>query len=146
MHKEVIMNKPAIIYARTAVQEEGSTKNRSQIFACKALARKSGRLTIVDTISDEATIGFNSLDRLNRLLNHCKSKKARALIVYNTERLSRNFDDYKNFKRQLELEDIALITAAPCLNDAKEMCERYYLALRSENIRRGMSLAIKKRQ
>ncbi len=140
------MTKQAIIYARTASQDLDESKIMSQIRACKTLAKNSRRLTVIDIVSDEEISGTNkSQDRLTNLLRHCSEKEVRALIVYNTERLSRNFDDYMKFKCLLETEDIELVTVAPCLNDVKEVCNKYYQALRSANIKRGI-IETKKRK
>lgn len=135
------MIKKTIIYARIASQQADDTDQIvSQIRACQTLTKNSERLTVIDIISDEGISGTNkSHERLTDLLMRCKEKKARALIAYNTERLSRNFEDYKNFKRLLETNDIELVTVAPCLNDVNEVCEKYYQTQRSAGIKRGIA-------
>ncbi len=91
------MTKKAIIYARTASQGDDEIEIKRQVQACSALAKKS-RLTIIDTVLHEGINGMNGSEkRLLNLIGLCKKKKAKALIAYNIERLSRNCADYIRF-------------------------------------------------
>ncbi|NMB56545.1 recombinase family protein [Candidatus Beckwithbacteria bacterium] len=141
------MNKKAIIYARTACkgQDDSSIGIQQQIQACLALAKKSG-LTVVNTVSHEGVSGLNgSKKRLSNLLTLCKKKKAKALIVYDIERLSRNCNDYIRFSFLLGMKGIDLLTVLSGEEWVKELWTKYYKTALSRVIKRGIAEAKKRK-
>lgn len=137
------MSKKAIIYARTASQDEDRTKIMRQAQACSALAKKSG-LTIVDTVLDEGVNGLNDSEkRLLNLLKLCKKKKAKSLITYDIERLSRNYTDYIRFLFLLKIKDIDLLTVASGEDWIQKIWSKHYRATLSRAIKRGIAEAKK---
>lgn len=141
------MVKKAIIYARTACknQDDDKTEITRQVQACLALAKKSG-LTIVDTVLHEGVSGLSgSKKRLLNLLRLCKKKKAKALIAYDIERLSRNCNDYIRFSFLLKMKGIDLLTVLSGGEWIKEVFTRYYKAALSQAIKRGIAEAKKRK-
>lgn len=141
------MNNQAIIYARTACENQIDDKIKitRQIQACSALAKKSG-LTIVDTVLHKKVNGMNGSEkRLLNLLKLCKKKKAKILITYDIERLSRNCDDYIRFLFLLETKNIDLLTVISGKNWTEEIWAKYYDAALSRAIKVGIAEAKKRK-
>ncbi len=145
--KEATMNNKAIIYARTACKSQNGDQAeiKRQIQACLALAKESG-LTVVKTIADEGVGGLkDSEKRLLNLLKLCQKKKAKTLITYDIERLSRNFAYNIRFLFHLQSKGVDLLTVLSGENWIKETLTNYYKEVLSLNIKRGIAEAKRKK-
>lgn len=141
------MSNKAIIYTRTACknQSDCNTGIQKQIQACQALAKKTG-LTVVDTVVHKGVNGIKgSKRRLLKLLSLCKKKRAKTLIVYDIERLSRSCNDYIDFSFLLKMKGIDLLTVLSGKKWIKEVFTRYYKAAHSQAIKRGIAESKKRK-
>lgn len=126
--KEVTMSKKAIIYCRTACKEqEDKNLAMGQLEICLTFAGESGDFEIVGVIVDEGKSSIDKKqDRPEKLFEILKAKNAEALITYDTHRISRDYQDYKDFKKLLETAGIELITATPDLYEISDRTMRHY--------------------
>ncbi len=141
------MDKKAIIYARTACKEGSENLNLiGQTEMCLAFAKESGRFKVIKVIADKGVSSVNDKqDRLLKLFGMLKQKGAEALIIYDTTRISRNYEEYKEFKRSLDLAGIELATVTPDLNEFRELFMKHYKQELSNRIKRGIAEARKRK-
>ncbi len=141
------MDKKAIIYARTACKEGSENLNLiEQTEMCLAFAKESGRFKVIKVIADKGVSNVNGKqDRLVKLFGILKRKGAEVLITYDTSRISRDYGEYKEFKRSLDLAGIELATATPDLNEFRELFMKHYKEELSKRIKRGIAEAKKRK-
>lgn len=122
------ISKKAIIYCRTACKEqENKNLEMGQLEVCLTFAGESGNFEILGAIVDEGKSGIDKKhNRLEKLFEILKAKKVEVLITYDTHRISRNYQEYENFKRLLETTGIELITATPDLYKISDRVTKHY--------------------
>jgi DNA invertase Pin-like site-specific DNA recombinase len=141
------MNKKAIIYARTACKSQNGDQAeiKRQIQACLALAKKSG-LTVVKTVADEGVTELkDSEKRLLNLLRLCQKKRAKTLITYDIERLSRDFAYIIRFLFHLQSKGVDLLTVLSDEDWIRESFAKYYKEALSRAIKKGIAEAKRKK-
>lgn len=110
-------NKRAIIYCRTACKkQENKNLTVGQSEACLTFAEENGGFEILGVVVDDGKSGMDkNQNRLKKLFEILKAKKAEALITYDTHRISRSHQAYEDFRKLLETEGVELVTVTPDL-------------------------------
>ena len=129
--------KKAIIYCRTACKEQ-KNKNLAlsgQEEVCLSSIKKSDHLEVIGVIVDDGVGSDEQKDRLVKLFGMLKKKGAEVLIVCDTTRISRGYNEYKSFKKSLEIAGIELVVVTPDLYEIGDRAMKDYKKYR-EKVRR----------
>lgn len=137
----------AVIYARFSSHNQTEQSIEGQVRECAQYADKKG-LTVTEIYADRAISGkTDQRPEFQRMLNDAKQKKFTDLIVYKTDRFSRDKYTSAVYKRQLFTYGIKIHYAAEPLPEGPtgllmetflEGLAQYYSAELSEKIKRGM--------
>ncbi len=109
--------KIAAIYARTATLERSSlTSIKKQVSASRKRIKKDNNLLLEDRVYVDLGYSGVKINRpaLTKLLKDAKRKKFEVLYVENTDRLSRNYDQYKLLLSTLADLDIKFVSLGEC--------------------------------
>ncbi|MDD3400739.1 MAG: recombinase family protein [Eubacteriales bacterium] len=137
----------AVIYARYSSTNQREQSIEGQLRVCHEYAGRNG-LTVADEYVDRAISGrTDSRPAFQKLITDSKAKAFDAVIVYKTDRFSRNKYDAAVYKSLLKKKGIAIHYAAEAIPQGPEgvilesvmegLAEYYSLEL-AQKIRRGM--------
>jgi len=148
--------KKAVIYARFSSHGQKETSVEGQLKVCYDFAKREG-YTVVKEYIDRAKTGKEAEKRLQfqKMLNDSSKRQFNFVIVYQLDRFARNKYDSATCKARLKKNDVRVISAMENLSDdasgvlmetiLEGMAEYYSLEL-SQKVRRGLSIAVEKRQ
>ncbi|GAI59279.1 unnamed protein product, partial [marine sediment metagenome] len=112
--------KTAAIYCRVSTedQEREGTSLDSQLEACKKLARDQGYETKKDYIIREVYSGL-TLDRpdLTKLRGWLQSGEVNAVVIYSSDRFSRDGYDFLTLIRDCQRANVELLCVTEPLQD-----------------------------
>ncbi|GEM_PF-6814357 len=122
------MTKKAIIYCRTACNDQKNKKRflLGQEEVCLSSIKKSDHLEMIGVIVDDGAGSDEQRDRLVKLFGMLKKKGAEVLIAYDTTRISRDYNEYKSFKKSLEIAGIELVVVTPDLYEIGDRAMKDY--------------------
>lgn len=141
----------AVIYARYSSHSQNERSIEGQLQDCYAYAERCG-LTVVGEYIDRATTGTNDgRAEFQRMIADAAKKQFKYIIVYKLDRFARNRYDSAIYKNKLKKFDVRVVSAMEQISDSPEgiilesvlegMAE-YYSANLSQNVKRGMRIAL----
>ena len=141
----------AVIYARFSSHGQNERSIEGQLQDCYAYAERCG-YTVVGEYIDKAYTGTNDArPDFQKMLNDAAKKQFQYVIVWKLDRFARNRYDSAIYKRKLKKYGVRVISAMENITDTPEgimlesMLEgmaEYYSANLSQNVKRGMRVAI----
>lgn len=141
----------AVIYARYSSHNQTERSIEGQLQDCYEYAERCG-LTVVGEYIDRAMTGTNdSRDDFQRMISDAAKRQFQFIIVYKLDRFARNRYDSAIYKNKLKKYGVRVLSAMEQISDSPEgiilesvlegMAE-YYSANLSQNVKRGLRIAV----
>jgi DNA invertase Pin-like site-specific DNA recombinase len=110
--------KKVVIYARCATERQAELSLSKQIIACQEYAQQNG-LLIVGVNIDRAKSGRKYLCRkaFRKTLKTAKRKECDAVLVSNTDRVSRDRKKMSVYAKELRENEVELLSARDAMLD-----------------------------
>ncbi len=141
----------AVIYARYSSHNQTERSIEGQLEDCTEYAKRCG-YTVIDTYIDRAQTGTNdNRENFQRMIADAAKKQFEYIIVYKLDRFARNRYDSAVYKNKIKKYGVRVVSAMEQISDTPEgiilesvlegMAE-YYSANLSQNVKRGIRVAI----
>ena len=141
----------AVIYARYSSHNQTERSIEGQLQDCYEYAERCG-LTVIGEYIDRAMTGTNdNRDNFQQMIADAAKKQFQFIIVYKLDRFARNRYDSAIYKNKIKKYGVRVLSAMEQISDTPEgiilesvlegMAE-YYSANLSQNVKRGLRVAI----
>lgn len=101
-----------ILYARKSVERENSISCETQLEYCKMMIRPEEREEKVITFVDNGFSGGNvNRDGFQKMMRLVRQGKARKVIVYKLDRISRSLSDFVNILQEFKEHEVEFVSS-----------------------------------
>lgn len=145
----------AVIYARYSSHNQTERSIEGQLQDCHEYAKRCG-FTVIGEYIDRAMTGTNdNREDFQRMIRDAAKKQFEFIIVYKLDRFARNRYDSAIYKAKIKKYGVRVLSAMEQISDTPEgiilesvlegMAE-YYSANLSQNVKRGLRVAVQNKR